>query len=381
MTDADIEDVSTAASAGVAEQPLGGNKREQRLAALSKNPILPAHAFWYIKAVFRNNDATVIQKTEKYAEVAAGGALNGKTFTWQDSNDTEAAAETFQYKESDKTEEDFCKLATLLTGILKEYTAFIDTAADNEVVDAAKEFGWIQSKEIRDVYAFLRKLSIDELNLKYGKQINQLITHHLGHEFVKRETENFCLEHGLNIDRTKHDIALKKKTIVTLSNPQRNKSGHALWAEGVETIKKLKSKIRKTCNLGEAKAAVRQRRPRGAIPGGSEAAEMSDESAQKRARQTPSSAPLIVKLPPQQPAEVISTTSSSATTATASLKDFASLIESKLSSLQKEHGWTQSYYESMKKSFLDEEGSSGMVVSPHGKSISCGEMSAQAAHC
>lgn len=321
-------------------------KQDNDIEALKKKPVVPAHAWWYVKTFLANQSASAITVAEKYDEVAKNHGLDGQTHTKVKSDGTVETV-TFLYKEDGKTAQDFDDLSNLLDGIKKEYLRFVDTAGDNKLVEVAKENGWTDSNEVSHVFSFFRQLTQEQLSNKYSGQIEKLIKEDLGYGFVKNQTTLFCVEKRLNVQRTKTNLGLVKGELVELKNPQREKSGHALWAEGMETLKKLKTKIRRACESGSAKCSVHQRHP-----SRKKKAESSDEmpETKKRAKMRENSGPLIVMVPHVQDVQVVSTGEFAVEKGMES--HAAEEIEHKLLNLKEKHGLSNSLLNELKQVFV-----------------------------
>jgi len=247
----------TMASSNANPSP-GAEMDSARIAVASKG-VVPAHAFWYRFLDTEN----LMEQSEKYEEVASSKGLDGYQYPVKDEDGETTGVETFFYKQEGRQgNEEFVKLDRCLRNLRSDFAAWFQVEVRHKLVEMAKEKGFINSTQhFPDLLCFLREMSRESFNKEVGT-FRDFRTSTSDRNWIKAKSEDFSVKMGINIQRTKPSAAVDEKgSFKTLTHPQLDWSGHALWKDGIEVQKKVHQTLNKMLKDGKAKALYSERAP------------------------------------------------------------------------------------------------------------------------
>jgi hypothetical protein len=174
------------------------------------------------------------------------------------------------------SQEDCDDLAVVLDDIATLARQYVIDAKEKWICEKAVEFKFIEKGASFDALKVKLRLLTKEEVTTNQENLGVLAGHN--RSFITENCEAFCVAQRITVSITKPNAGFEKGKLCDLKKPQRNWSGHALYAKGVEAAKQVHKKIADCTKLGRAKAYVMTRVKREKNSG--------DDNTRKKRRKT-----------------------------------------------------------------------------------------------
>jgi hypothetical protein len=212
-------------------------------------PPLAAQAWWL---PLRGEDLAVA--IANYNTIAGNGCLDGRIYTTRS-----GALKTFTHKASTSAilRSDIEDLLVVLGEIMLKVKRYIIDARETFVRGESVGFGFIQpGQSIGVLLANLGRMTLEQVDQNKEKIAALTKTER---EFVREHCAAFCASENLRVVILCEKTGYKKKVLTSLTQPQRDWSGNALYASCMEYTKEVHKRINKSILKGTAKASVKKR--------------------------------------------------------------------------------------------------------------------------